>query len=179
MNLFTELYNASADTFWKSVFKDFQSDDVPIEITLTDTTLSYGDYLIEYKDRDIDKVLDEVKILLKETILQARSNSDSHDFSSWKKVKKKSSRQAMLIDYLIEYGSHLPYKEVLAIYKILMTAITFKLITHEDIRINPITCKIEKINGVQLTSKQPVNIHMKDIPIPSLKSTMGVDYLFK
>ena len=179
MNLFTELYNASDGVFWKSVFKDFQSNNIPIDLKITESTLSYGDYLIEYKDRDIEHVLSEVQNLLKDTILRARANSYMHDFTSWKNLKKKSTRQAILLEYLIEHGSHLPYKEVLAIYKILLSAITFKLITNEDINMNSKTCKIERIKGVRLNSKNPINIQMNDIPHPDIKSNDGVGYLFK
>jgi len=179
MTIFNELYEASTDTFWKSVFDDFQSGDIPFDITITDTSISSGEHVFDYADKEVSDILEGVKGLLRDTVLGARANSEPYDFSSWKKVKKKSTRQAILLDYLIEYGSHLPYKEVLAIYKLILTAITFKLITHEDIHMNANTCKIDRIKGVELQSKNPINIQMGDVSVPPLKSATGVDYLFK
>lgn len=180
MNIFHDLYNESTDLFWKSIFKEFASGDtIPFEISMTDTCISSDTDVVEYKDKDVSEVLSKVKLLFTNTLVKARSASVSHEFSSWKKVKKKSTRQAILLHYLIEHGGHLPYKEILALYKLLVTAITFKLITHEDIVMNGETCKIDRINGVNLQSKNPITIHMGNVPIPPINSASGTVPLFK
>ena len=176
-NVFDRLYiQCKDDSFWKCTFEQ----NPPFEMVETDEAIRIGNATVP-TDLPDDELLQKVQHLLQNTIMQATSHSERRTFDSWRNVKRKSTRQMMILSYLAEHGRHLSCRDITAIYKLLLTGINLRLIGCNDIEIYPGTCRIKEIRNLNLHSKRPFKMHIKtSVPDPSLKpnaSTGGV--LFK
>jgi hypothetical protein len=172
--IFMQVYLLCENVFWKSIFNDIAHGDMPYEIFIDDEYLYAKDITYYYKDKPLKTIETDIINIYNSTIftdneLEQMDSMLYQDFDSWTNIKKKSVKDVLIEKYILLMGKqfNIPMKKLQKIYKLIILAINFKIISNHDIYYNTGTHYIDKIAGIDFSTKTPVSIHINSVVKPS------------
>lgn len=183
--LFLKVSHHHSDVYWQCVFEDMAYDICPMGVYIDSTTFSVHCNLkgkqFNYKfiNKPVDHIYNDLIHLFK-THLNMFSKNDyiksrtalsdqlKVKFESWKDIKKKSIKDILLENFILSLRSRIEcsYIQLKKLLSIIHMAVNFKVITNNDVIIDPNENKIIDIIGFNLDqlTKTSFLVEMNSIP---------------
>lgn len=172
--IFMQVYLLCENVFWKSIFNDIAHGDMPYEIFIDDEYLYTKDITYYYKDKPLKTLETDIINIYNSTIFSTDEIEQLdallyQEFDSWRTIKKKSVKDVLIEKYILLMGRqfNIPMKKLQKIYKLIILAINFKIISNHDIHYNTGTHYIDKITGIDFSIKTPISIHINSVVKPT------------
>lgn len=164
--VFLSASQCAIDVFWRCIFEEMAYNNCPFGVFIDANTLSvqcnfkgksfnycfHEKPVQEIHDKLVDLFKTKLQLYSKNDYLKSRSVLTEElkvKFESWKDIKKKSIKDILLENFILSLRDKLQcsYAQLRKLLSILHMAFSFKMITNNDVILDPVENKIIDIEG--------------------------------